>query len=198
MQEKDKPEFLKALLFTFTVYNRESKPSIEKVYFETLKPYSLAEVHQAFREHISDPERGSFCPLPADLIRAILRNREKANPSMSVEKAWGLVVDAIRRVGSYGSPNFGSYPIHKAINCIGGWQRLCSSPESDLNWMQKDFEKFFKAYEDENGDLPALRGCSDDAPVFCGRPQDRKAIGSGQSSEKVHPKVLEFVKKAMK
>ncbi len=39
--------------------------------------------------------------------------------------------------------------IHKAIDCLGGWQKLCSTLEEDMKWIQKDFERLYQAYQNQ-------------------------------------------------
>lgn len=184
MNEQEKSKFHKMLIATWNAKEKRIEPDQVHLFFEVLKNYTLEEVKYGLYAHLANPDGGQFLPMPADIIRNILDKRKESIPqSLNAARAWGLVMEAIRSVGSYGSPTFGSYAIHKAIRAIGGWQKLCLTPEKHLSFLQKDFERMFEEYSRDNSEdeyLPALTGQSDDPPVFCGREEDRKPLALPQ------------------
>lgn len=73
------------------------------------------------------------------------------NPSafLSPERAWELVTTAVRKYGSYNSERASatfSEPIKRAVQNVGGWQRICQT-ELGREW---DFlrKNFIEAYQD--------------------------------------------------
>ena len=75
------------LLACGSVYNRAATKELVEIYAECLAGYSPEQVSQAFRRHISDPERGQFFPKPADLI-AKLKAAPRLSPLTSMHPAW--------------------------------------------------------------------------------------------------------------
>lgn len=61
--------------------------------FNALRRYSLATVRAAFDAHVSDPKRGKFPPVPADLIAQIDAHLAD-DGRLGAEEAWALAVRA--------------------------------------------------------------------------------------------------------
>ena len=61
---------------------------------------------------------------------------------LKTEQAWEIIVEKIRRLGSYGDPSFDA-SVEQALKPLGGFYRLCKLSEHDLN-QQK--ELFFKCH----------------------------------------------------
>ena len=61
------------------------------LFFRSLRAYPLDAVRGAFDAHVSDPVRGRFVPVPADLL-AQLQARAENDGRLGAEEAWALVM----------------------------------------------------------------------------------------------------------
>jgi hypothetical protein len=59
-----------------------------------------------------------------------------------------VVIDAIRRVGSYNTPTFKDPLIGACVSSLGGWISLCGSTTDQLTWKGKEFCKMYTDYKD--------------------------------------------------
>lgn len=98
------------------LYRQELSEALIAVYCEAMAEYPVCQVVSACRRHVRDPERGSFFPLPADLIRLIDGTRKA-----QAFRAWTVADQAMRDVGQYRSVQFGDTRITAVIMDLGGW-----------------------------------------------------------------------------
>ena len=62
--------------------------------------------------------------------------------ALSAPEAWSEVRQAMRQIGSYGTPEFSTTAVEKAVAAVGGWRYLCLSEE-----MVADRARFLQAFE---------------------------------------------------
>lgn len=125
--------------FLIDAYPRqEIQPGTVKVYQETLQDIDPDLLKSAVLKHIS---KSPWFPSVSELRDAAASLIEQANGEPDAFTAWAEVMGEIRRVGSYGTPNFSSQRIHKAVDGIGGWRELCMS-ENTIS----DRARFVEAY----------------------------------------------------
>jgi len=107
------------------------------VLFEELAPrYSLLQIDLAVRLHT---QREKFFPLLSDIIRCIEGTAEDR-----AIVAWGIVMKAVRYVGSRNSVAFPSPEYNYAITQMGGWIKFSSTLlEEEVKWRGKEFERYF-------------------------------------------------------
>jgi hypothetical protein len=100
-----------------------------------------------------------FPPTPAELIHLVSRNK-RPEIFVSAEKAWEAVSEAVRRFGwnnqERALETF-SGPIRRAINSIGGWQKICQT-ELGREWdfLRKNFMESFEEFGQEEKDQNLL------------------------------------------
>ena len=96
MQERDFSEFGQVLDSVFLLNPRwpRLEAGAKALFFKALEPYSLQAVRQAFTAHIRDPKRGSFQPMPADIVAHIEAARG-GDGRPGVEEAWALSFPAV-------------------------------------------------------------------------------------------------------
>jgi hypothetical protein len=87
------------------------------------------------------PDSGQFMPKPADLIRML--GGTSLDAAM---QAWAKVERAIRRVGGHESVVFDDPVIHRCIEDMGGWLKLCGTLEDDLPFRAKDFQNLYRGF----------------------------------------------------
>lgn len=141
MTDNDRADFSALLADVLGFYRQPISDFTMSVWWEACRRFELTAVRRAMTAHATDPDRGQFCPLPADIIRH-LRGTTK-DESLT---AWQRVIGQVGSVGRYGTPRL-SEPESVALQAIGGWQRLCNSQEDELGHLAREFCANFVAIE---------------------------------------------------
>lgn len=171
------------------LHSRELSADVLALYWAALQAYDLAAIRQALDRHTKNPDSGQFMPKPADVIRMLGGTTEDA-----AAQAWAKVERAIRRVGGYPDVAFDDAAIHRCIDDMGGWTKLCNGLEADLPFRQRDFTTLYRGYAMRR-DVPAYpallrgrfsvdaegRGYSNRLPV----PQPPVLIGDAERAAQV-------------
>ena len=75
-------------------------------------------------------------------------------------EAWGMVIDEVRRIGSYGEPNLPP-AIANCVRAIGGWRRICMAESDEQMSNRSQFIRAYEAFDDreqhEQQLLPGVR-----------------------------------------
>lgn len=133
--------FAKRLAAVYAFYRQDFNQLVLSVWWEALKTYDEAAVADALSRHTVDPDKGHFCPKPADVVRLI--SGGKLDSSML---AWSKAERAIRSVGRYSSVVFDDPIIHAVVTDMGGWIKLCGITEDELPFRAKEFENRYAGY----------------------------------------------------
>lgn len=139
MTDTETADLVRLIADVYGFYREPVSEFALSVWCEAMKPYPLAAVRRAVTAHATDPQRGQFCPKPADVIRHL---RGTAQEDALV--AWQRLLRMARDYGRNHSPNL-SEAERLALDGIGGWQRLCNSDESEHGFIQRDFVANFSA-----------------------------------------------------
>ena len=123
---------LALLLKTFP--NKEISPEVS---WAILKDLTDAEFETAVLDIIST--RAEIYP-NTNMI-ALIRTRARKQDRLTSGEAWSMVLSEVRRVGSYGQPDFKDPLISKAVECVG-WKSICLSETIGVERAH-----FFKAYD---------------------------------------------------
>lgn len=93
MFERDTKEFFELLDDAWTVNPnwKQLSPKGKALFFKALEPYSLEVVRMALTAHIRDPKRGTFQPVPADIV-AQIEGISGGAGRPGVEEAWAIAV----------------------------------------------------------------------------------------------------------
>lgn len=94
MQPRDAREFAQMLDKVWGLKGQTLTAEQKKTYFEALAGYDLAEVRAGLSAHVQDPERGHFLPMPADVIRQILR-LVAADGRPAADEAWATAIRSV-------------------------------------------------------------------------------------------------------
>ena len=92
-----------------------------------------------------------YPPTLADINKLVKRTRNP-NAFVSAETAWEKVSKAVKRYGwsnQEKAMNEFSPNIRRAIQNIGGWQRLCESTLKEWDFRRKDFLDIYEEFETE-------------------------------------------------
>lgn len=69
IKEIDMPEFIRMMTAFSTTYKEAVSPAQIKIFYDTLKKYSMKDVRRAGRKHLSE---SAFFPKPAELVNQII------------------------------------------------------------------------------------------------------------------------------
>lgn len=141
MNSTDKKAFVDILTSVAQVYNRKMSDILFNQYWRTLKDYLIEVIDEAFARHVSDPDKGQYMPLPADIIRLI-----HGNSGTQALLAWTKVNNSIRYHGAYESVVFDDPLIHAVIADMGGWIQLCRANSDTLSYRAHEFERRYSHY----------------------------------------------------
>lgn len=94
-------------------------------------------------------------PFPPTLfaINKLVKRNRNPESFVSAETAWEKVGNAVRRYGWSNQDkamNTFSPNIRRAIQNIGGWQKLCASNEKEWDFRRKDFLDIYEEFETES------------------------------------------------
>lgn len=133
--------------------NTQITDATVNVYVRMLKDIPLEVLTPAIQQVMAESE---FLP-------TIARIREKAiqltRPErLSAFEAWGVVKQAIERVGFYRYPKFEDPLIARAVECIG-WQTICSSENepADRAHFAKVYDSLVRREDEDARMLPEIR-----------------------------------------
>lgn len=142
MNTSDKANFLKLVGDVHGFYNKPFNAFSGNVWWEALKPYDFAAINQAFSRHAVNPDNGQFAPRPADIVR--MMGGTSGDAALG---AWSKVERAIRSIGQYESLLFDDPLIHRVIEDMGGWVKMCSCPsEDDFVFVAKEFQTRYRGF----------------------------------------------------
>lgn len=111
------------------------------LWWRLLAPFEIGDVERAVHQHLLDPERGRFMPLPADIVKQI-----EGTGGDRAALAWTKVRQAIRDVGPYRSVAFDDPLIHRVVEDMGGWVPLNDLRSDEVPFRGKDFSDRYRAY----------------------------------------------------
>jgi len=139
MTSDDQPRFLGALNQLCAAFGREPTEPLLMAYWAAFGDMDLVAFEAACKRAILEVE---YMPVPA-----VLRKLAGAVPVEGrVAQSWEVVQRAMRRVGAYGSVDFGDPVLHATIRAMGGWPSLCRRETSWLNTFGRaEFAKTYAA-----------------------------------------------------
>lgn len=149
MQEQDKAAFRDMMMAAGEVYGREITKPLLQMYFAALSQCGIDQVQGAMMAHMQNPDSGQFFPKPADLIRHIsgTNKQQEAAIEDKASIAWACIERDIRRIGSYGTLKMDDKQALAAVKAIGGWQSLCQTESSKMEWKRKEFIRMYETFE---------------------------------------------------
>ena len=149
MQEQDKAAFRDMMMAAGEVYGREITKPLLQMYFAALYQYGIEQVHRAMMAHMQNPDSGQFFPKPADFIRQMsgTSKQQEAAIEDKASMAWACIERDIRRIGSYGTLKMDDKQALAAVKAIGGWQSLCQTETSKMEWKRKEFIRMYETFE---------------------------------------------------
>jgi len=141
MNTEDKNKFKEIMTMISINYNEEINLPKLKLWWTLFNHYPIQAFEKAVYAHITCPDSGMFSPKPANITKMIqgTTKQNEQNIESEAELAWTSILNAIRGVGSYGSPKFKNPKVAATINAMINWSQLCGCTVSDLDWKKKEF-----------------------------------------------------------
>ena len=128
------------------MYGKELSQGALNIFFMGIKSLSQEEFEAAISLHLEDQEKGMFFPKPADLIGNV-RKSGKQNSEMvgqCAELGWSLVMDHLRKKGSYGDLNISDKVAVETVRQMGGWKSLCMTNTDKMSFKQREFMSLYQ------------------------------------------------------
>lgn len=140
-----KEEFLKAMTFLGTAYNKEFTPDQVGVWYGFFETDNFDKFKGAIAALIPTSK---FLPSIADL-KSAMADHDLAE--LTADQAWDQVLTAIRKYGFYRSEEaMASLPelTQRAVKNLGGFQAICQSESGE--WLRKDFASVYNSFNGDN------------------------------------------------
>lgn len=149
MRNEDKRAFFDLLLAAGEVYGREVTQPMAAIYFSALANVSIEQVQAAMMSHMQNPDSGQFFPKPADLIKQMTGTTKQQEAAIEdrAALAWACIERDIRRIGSYGTLKLEDKQAMAAVKAMGGWQSICQTEISKMEWRRKEFIRMYETFE---------------------------------------------------
>ena len=112
---------------------------------ETVWSQALCDLDPALIKAAMVRWSGAWPPNPNELRQASLELLENGMDDLrpSWEQAWKELNDAVRRVGSYGSPNWSHPVVAEAVQTLG-YKEFCMSLTADSGTWRAQFRQIFE------------------------------------------------------
>lgn len=149
MIDQDKSAFGDMMMAAGEVYGKEITKPLLRMYFAALAPASIEQVQNAMMAHMQNPDSGQFFPKPADLIKQMTGTTKQQEAAIEDKAAiaWACIERDIRRIGSYGTLKLEDKQAMATIKAMGGWQSICQTETSKMEWKRKEFIRMYETFE---------------------------------------------------
>lgn len=149
MKDQDKDAFTEIMMAAGEVYSKAITVPMIKMYFAALGQVSIEQVQSSMMAHMQNPDSGQFFPKPADLIKQMTGTTKQQGAVIEDRAAiaWACIERDIRRIGSYGTLKLDDKQALAAIKAIGGWQSICQTEISKMEWKRKEFIRMYETFE---------------------------------------------------
>ena len=149
MKNEDKRAFFDLMMAAGEVYGREVTKPMAAIYFSALANVSIEQIQEAMMAHMQNPDSGQFFPKPADLIKQMTGTTKQQDAAIEDRAAiaWACIERDIRRIGSYGTLKLEDKQALATIKAMGGWQSICQTETSKMEWKRKEFIRMYETFE---------------------------------------------------
>ena len=141
MKREDYQQFATYLSGVMTLYRQETTEFTVRMWWRLCQRFTLAQFMQAMDAHVADAEQGRFAPMPAHIVKLLLGTHAE-----QAQLAWGKLYGAMVHVGAWQNVCFDDALIHRVVEDMGGWPRMCASKTTELGFLQTQFCKSYQAY----------------------------------------------------
>jgi len=141
MRNSQRVEFQRLITDAMAFYGKDVSEFALSVWWQACETFDFEQVAKAFTAHAMDSDRGQFVPKPADIVRQL--GGTKTDASL---RAWSKLHSAMSDVGAYTDVAFDDAIIHRVVEDMGGWAKLCRLPIDDLSYVQHRFCESYRSF----------------------------------------------------
>lgn len=142
MDKKDDMEFIMILTGMCEIYDRKCSDAFIELYRAALDKITIEQFRKAANEAV---RKLKFFPKPAEILE--MNSNNNSLEEIAEREAYG-VVEQIRTIGSYGTPQFLDPVTSAVMTKRFRWGEVCMTPEKELKWFIRDFIDAYKSYQD--------------------------------------------------
>jgi hypothetical protein len=137
----DKRMFAEAITGLAELFDKKLSQATLKIYYEVLKDMSEKDFIASVEKLMSEWSY-SYMPKPAHILNAL---KSKENFEVEANNEWKKVIEAVERQGRYKNVVFENLATNSAVHTItgGDWSELCNKTYEQLDWIKKEFVKFY-------------------------------------------------------
>lgn len=138
--KNDEKSFGKLMALLETVFPQGADVSKKKIdlYYEMLSDIPIDNIRANIQVLVNTRKYPTF-PTIAEIRQPLTDSDRK----IETEQAWLQVIEKIRDVGHWKSVTFDDPCIMKAIEAMGGWERVAMVDIKDTKWLRMEFEKVY-------------------------------------------------------
>lgn len=130
-------------------YRREVTEADAANFKLMLMRWGVDVLEAAVQAHMFDPDGGQYFPNIANVAKHA-GGTAKQNAAAVEDKAaiaWACIERDIRRIGSYGTLKLDDKQALATVKAIGGWQSICQTEISKMEWKRKEFIRMYETFE---------------------------------------------------
>lgn len=151
MIDDDRREFALMLRDVYLFYgkDKEFSDTAVDIWWQAMKPFDFAAVRESFGRHAVNPDKGSFMPKPADIVRMM-----GGSTLDSAMVALSEFERALSEVGTYMTVVFEDPLIHVVVDEMGGWVQLGHVTSKDWEFRRNEFLNRYRSYKSRSETPP--------------------------------------------
>lgn len=130
-------------------YRREITEADAANFKLMLMQWGVDVLEAAVQAHMFDPDGGQYFPNIANVAKHA-EGTAKQNAAAVEDRAsmaWACIERDIRRIGSYGTLKLEDKQAMAAVKAMGGWQSICQTETSKMEWKRKEFIRMYETFE---------------------------------------------------
>jgi hypothetical protein len=148
MKQSDQLRLAAVLADVHAFYRQDFSEFALTVWTQAMAPFDVAAVERALGQHAMNPDSGQWCPKPADIVKML-----QGSTKDSANTAWSAVDYAIRTRGDQYSVVFDDPLVHRVVEDMGGWIKLCRVDVEQYPFTQNEFVTRYRGYK-MRGEVP--------------------------------------------
>ena len=152
MQVNQYEDFSRLWKSVYENFGKLASTDLIRFVFKGLINYDYEQVMNACGKYITNSDN-HFAPTCGDIL-AILQGKE--NKECETERLnqlarkaldqWRVILDCAQRYGRNNQYKLLDQHASYALECIGGIEKICNSPTSEIQFIRKDFIEYYKVY----------------------------------------------------
>jgi hypothetical protein len=142
----------------YQLYNKTLTKEASVLWIGSMRSKGISgeDALSGLQAYITDPDKGQYIPKPSDIIGKVLGDGSDVETLAQV--GFGIMLEAVRKIGAYRVPQFDDPNIARAISSMGGWIQMCMMETDQIPTIRAQFVRAYTATYKSAADLPPLKG----------------------------------------